>query len=350
MSVAPRTQAGRRRQLPSLDQLEAGVVAADRALLGQAITLVESSRPDHRRRGQELLSRLLPRTGKALRVGVTGVPGVGKSTFLEALGSRLLTAGHRVAVLAVDPSSAVSGGSILGDKTRMATLSTDDRAFVRPSPAGGSLGGVARKTRESMLLCEAAGYDVVLVETVGVGQSETVVAEMVDTVLLLLLPGGGDELQGIKRGILELIDVVAVNKADGDAVTAADEARIEYASGLRLIRPADGAWTPPVLVCSAKTGHGLDQVWAAVEGHRRSLETSGAFAARRQGQQLRWMWSQVEERLLDTFRRDPGVAGRLADIEGRVRAGTMPASRAADELLERFLERRDPGSGDPADC
>ena len=298
---------------------------------------MESSRADHQALAQQLLAELLPDTGRARRVGVTGVPGVGKSTFLETLGTRLLGRGLRVAVLAVDPSSAVSGGSILGDKTRMSTLATHDCAFVRPSPSGGSLGGVARKTRESMLLCEAAGFDVVLVETVGVGQSEIVVAEMVDTVLLLLLPGGGDELQGIKRGILELIDVVAVNKADGDAVQPAQAARIEYESGLRLIRPSDVGWTPPVLTCSAKTGDGLDEVWQAVEKHRRRLEDDGLLEPKRQGQQLRWMWSQVEERLLTSFRADPRVAARLAEMEESVRAGRKPATQAAEELLRLFL-------------
>lgn len=337
-----------RRQRPTVDELEAGVLRADRAAMGRAITLLESSRPADRERAGKLLRRLMPRSGGAHRVGVTGVPGVGKSTFLEALGTRLLDAGRRVAVLTVDPSSAVSGGSILGDKTRMAALSTHENAFVRPSPTGGSLGGVARKTRESMLLCEAAGYDVVFVETVGVGQSETVVAEMVDTVLLLLLPGGGDELQGIKRGILELIDVVAVNKADGDAVTAAREARVEYESGLRMIRPADGEWTPPVMACSAKTGDGLDEVWSAIEDHRRALESTGALDERRREQQWRWMWSQVEERLLDAFRRDPRVGARLAELEPAVRRGETPPSLAADELLALFLGTPDDsGGGEP---
>ena len=333
MSSPPRST----RPLPDVEQLADGVRRGDRAALGRAITLVESSRADHRDLAQRLLAALLPETGQARRVGVTGVPGVGKSTFLEALGTQLLDQGLRVAVLAVDPSSAVSGGSILGDKTRMATLSTHDRAFVRPSPSGGSLGGVARKTRESMLLCEAAGFDAVLVETVGVGQSEIVVAEMVDSVLLLLLPGGGDELQGIKRGILELIDVVAVNKADGESMQAAQEARIEYESGLRLIRPSDAGWTPPVLTCSAKTGDGLDEVWQAVERHRERLEQDGLLETKRQEQQLRWMWSQVEERLLASFRDDPRVAQRLAEVEEAVRGGRKPAALAAEELLRLFL-------------
>jgi LAO/AO transport system kinase len=315
-------------------------------MLGRAITRVESSRPEHRVEAQELLNRLLPETGKALRVGITGVPGVGKSTFIEALGLLLVERGHRVAVLAVDPSSAVSGGSILGDKTRMGQLSTHARAFVRPSPSGGSLGGVARKTRESLLLCEAAGYDVVLVETVGVGQSEIVVAEMVDTVLLLLLPGAGDELQGIKRGILELIDVVAVNKADGSAAAAADRARIEYESGLRLIRPASARWQPPVLTCSGLAGSGLDEVWAAVEEHRAALESDAdeGLAAKRRRQQLRWMWSLVEEELLDSLRRAPAVVDRLPELEKGVAAGEITPASAAMELLERFGHGTDDGS------
>ncbi|MDA8019385.1 MAG: methylmalonyl Co-A mutase-associated GTPase MeaB [Thermoanaerobaculia bacterium] len=316
-------------------ELVDGLRSGDRATLGRAITLVESSRADHREVAQQLLAEVLPETGGAIRVGITGVPGVGKSTFLDALGTMLLARGSRLAVLAVDPSSAVSGGSILGDKTRMANLASHERSFVRPSPSGGSLGGVARKTRESMLLCEAAGFDTVLVETVGVGQSETVVAEMVDSVLLLLLPGGGDELQGIKRGILELIDVVAVNKADGEAVRAAQEARIEYESGLRLIRPSDSGWTPPVLTCSAKTGDGLDAVWQAIQRHRLYLE-EGGLEAKRQAQQLRWMWSQVEELLLASFRDKPKVASVLAEVEESVRRGRKPAIQAAQELLKHF--------------
>ncbi|MEM9594051.1 MAG: methylmalonyl Co-A mutase-associated GTPase MeaB, partial [Acidobacteriota bacterium] len=325
------------RRRPSTEELADGVARGDRALLARAITLVESRRPEHREQAQDLLQRLLPSTGGALRVGITGVPGVGKSTFIEALGRRLLSAGHRPAVLAVDPSSSVSGGSILGDKTRMPELAADPRAYVRPSPSGGSLGGVAHKTRETLLLCEAAGYDVVLVETVGVGQSEIVVAEMVDTLLLLLLPGAGDELQGIKRGILELIDVVAVNKADGANAVAAQQARIEYRSGLKLVRPLHAEWSPPVLTCSGLAGEGLGEVWAAVEEHRGTLQKIGAFDAKRRRQMKNWLWSLLEERLMDAFRRDPAVAQRLPHLERAVSEGGTTPGRAAAELLDSFL-------------
>jgi LAO/AO transport system kinase len=244
-----------------------GVLAGDRRSLAKAITLVESSRPDHRDLAQELVERLLPRTGGASRVGITGVPGVGKSTFIEAFGLHLIDAGHRVAVLAVDPSSSISGGSILGDKTRMPRLSAAEASFIRPSPAGGALGGVASHTREAMLLCEAAGYDVVLVETVGVGQSEYVVASMVDFFLVLMLPGAGDELQGIKRGILELADALAINKADGENVPRAERARAEYLAAFHLLR-SGGAWDPPVITVSAAESRGMDEVWRIVGDHR----------------------------------------------------------------------------------
>ncbi len=321
----------RRREL-SVDEVERGVLAGDRALLGRAITLVESRRADHREMAQELLTRLLPRTGGALRIGVTGVPGVGKSTFLERLGSELVERGRRPAVLAVDPSSSLSGGSILGDKTRMPKLAADRRAFIRPSPSGGSLGGVARKTREAMLLCEAAGYDVVFVETVGVGQSEAVVAGMVDFLLLLLLPGAGDELQGIKRGLLERVDMVAVNKADGDHLAAARKARTYYLSALKYLRPG-GAWRPPVVTVSAREGSGLGELWARVEEHRRLCSASGELERRRRDQRRAWMWSAVEDELLGSLRRHPRVAALLPELERRVVAGEIAPTRAARRLL-----------------
>ncbi len=321
---------------PTVEQLVDGVLNGDRALLGRAITLVESNRTQHQEQAQELLQRLLPQTGSAIRLGITGVPGVGKSTFIESLGVFLADGGFRPAVLAVDPSSSVSGGSILGDKTRMNRLSVHPQAFVRPSPAAGSLGGVARKTRESMLLCEAAGYDVILVETVGVGQSEIVVAEMVDSVLLLLLPGAGDELQGIKRGILELIDVVAVNKAEGEHQIAARRARVEYESGLKLIRHGRSEWMPPVLTCSGLTGDGLQEVWSAVEAHRSILEKSDALSRKRSRQQLNWMWSLVQERLMASFKSSPSVVRDLPDMESRVAGGQKTPTWAATELLARF--------------
>lgn len=327
-----RTKPTRRRRL-DLDELEEGVLRADRMLLARAITLVESARPEHQENAQELLVRLLPKTGTARRVGVTGVPGVGKSTFLETLGVRLADDGRRVAVLAIDPSSAVSGGSILGDKTRMSRLATHERAFVRPSPSSGTLGGVARKTRETMLLCEAAGYDVVFVETVGVGQGEVVVAEMVDFLVLLLLPGAGDELQGIKRGILEHIDLVAVNKADGDGVLAAKKARAQYASALQFVRPRSDRWIRPVVTTSGQTGAGLDELWQSVEEHRRLMEDSGELEAFRREQQRRWLWSLVEEGLMDGFRRDESVAASLPALEAEVVDGRVTPTLAARRLL-----------------
>ena len=325
----------RGRKGPSTDQLEAGIRAGDRALLARAITLTESSRPDHQERAQELLVRLSEQTGRSHRIGITGVPGVGKSTFIEALGYWLIERGHRLAVLAIDPSSARTGGSVMGDKTRMGRLSVDQRAFIRPSPSGGTLGGVARKTRESLLLCEAAGYDVVLIETVGVGQSEAMVADMVDSVLLLLLPGAGDELQGIKRGLLELIDVVAVNKADGGRETAARQARVEYASALRLVRPR-GESVPPVLTCSAAESSGLDEIWQALAHHRLSLEKLGSLEKRRRQQDLRWMWALLEEGLMTRFRHHHGVASILGELEREVVTGATTPTRAASRLLELF--------------
>ncbi len=322
----------RRREL-ALDDYESGVAAGDRTVLARAITLVESVRSDHQEQAQELLLRLLPRTGGARRVGITGVPGAGKSTFIESFGLALADAGHRVAVLAVDPSSSVTGGSILGDKTRMTRLASDPRAFVRPSPSGGSLGGVARKTRETLLLCEAADYDVVLVETMGVGQAEVVVAEMVDFVLLLLLPGAGDELQGIKRGILEWIDLVAVNKADGEGLLPAQRARAQYESALRFVRPVNPRWTPPVVTCSGLTGDGLDELWRHVESHHEVLSAGDDLEARRREQQRRWMWSLIEEQLLDSFRRDPRVAESLPQLEDDVAAGRITPTLAARRLL-----------------
>ncbi|MEM6457022.1 MAG: methylmalonyl Co-A mutase-associated GTPase MeaB, partial [Acidobacteriota bacterium] len=322
---------------PSLDELADGVRRADRALLVQAITLIESAHPRHRARAQELLHRLLPATGDAQRVGITGVPGVGKSTFIEALGLRLAEAGRRVAVLAVDPSSAVSGGSILGDKTRMGGLSSHPNAFVRPSPSSGSLGGGASRTRETMLLCEAAGYEIVLIETVGVGQSEIVVAEMVDFLLLLLLPGGGDELQGIKRGILEHIDGVVVNKADGARKTAAREARAQYAAALRFVHPSDphdGA--PPVLAASAQTGDGLDAAWTMIDERLRARKADGRLALRRRRQRRSWLWARIDDGLREAFRQHPDVAAALEMLEADVVDDRVTPAHAAQRLIDIF--------------
>jgi LAO/AO transport system kinase len=319
-----------------LDACVDGVFAGDRTWIGRAITLVESTRPDHRIRASELLQRLQPRTGGAHRVGITGVPGVGKSTFIDELGTRLTAAGRRVAVLAVDPSSSVSGGSILGDKTRMARLSVDPMAFIRPSPSSGTLGGVTRSTRETMLVLEAAGYDVVLVETVGVGQSETIVAEMVDFFCVLMLAGAGDELQGIKKGVLELADMIAVNKADGDNKLAAELAARDYQAALHLLTPASVNWTPPVVTCSSRTGDGLDALWAQIELHRTKLTASGEWDARRRSQQLGWMWAMVTDRVLDRLHQHPAVVALVPDTEADVRSGALSPSLAADRILAAF--------------
>ena len=312
-----------------------GVLAGDRAALGRAITLVESRRPDHQARARLLLEQLGPRTGGAQRVGLTGVPGAGKSTTIEALGGLLTGRGHRVAVLAVDPSSGRTGGSILGDKTRMAALAVDPNAFIRPSPSGGTLGGVARKTREAMLLCEAAGFDVVIVETVGVGQSETVVADMVDIFVALLIPGGGDELQGIKKGLIELADMIVINKADADPAAAERSAR-DYRAALHILQPASPNWSPPVLTASGLTGGGLDALWAQVERHREVMGASGERQARRADQDARWMWSLVRQRLEQAFRERPAVRDQVAGLEAEVRSGALPPSVAADRLLAAF--------------
>lgn len=312
------------------------MISGDRALLGRAITLVESTSPRHRSDAQTLLTRIMQYTGGAHRVGVTGVPGVGKSTFIEALGSQLTAKGHRVAVLAVDPSSSRTGGSILGDKTRMERLSRDPNAFVRPSPTSGTLGGVASRTREAMLLCEAAGYDVVLVETVGVGQSELAVANMTDVFLVLMLAGAGDELQGIKRGLMELADVLVVNKADGDNQPAARRAAATYAGALRTLHPGQAPWKPRALTCSALHDTGVDQVWSVLLEHREALTSAGAWAANRQSQQADWMWHLVDQGLRDALRTAPIGAEQ---VEHLVRSGALAPTTAAAQLLRAFLGR-----------
>ena len=326
-----------RPQLSTTDYLQ-GVRNGDRATLGRAITLVESNRPEHRRQAQELLTALLPHTGGAHRLGISGVPGVGKSTFIESFGCRLIDQGHRVAVLAVDPTSSVTRGSILGDKTRMEQLASREETFIRPSPTGGSLGGVARKTRESILVCEAAGFDVVLVETVGVGQSEAVVAGMVDFFLVLMLAGAGDELQGIKRGILELAHLVAINKADGDNVTAAKRDRAELDHALQILRPAgdDDPWKPRVITCSGLTGGGLDEIWRLVEEHRRLLTDGGILDDVRQRQLLQWMWTLVDEGLLAAAREHPDVTKVVPRLESDVLEGRVTATVAAETILRAF--------------
>ena len=319
-----------------LDACVEGVLGADRTWLGRAVTLVESTRPEDRALTTDLLQRLLPHTGGARRVGITGVPGVGKSTFIDALGTHLTSQDHRVAVLAVDPSSSVSGGSILGDKTRMPNLAIDDAAYIRPSPSSGSLGGVTRTTRETMTVVEAAGFDVVLVETVGVGQSETAVADMVDFFLVMMLPGAGDELQGIKKGVLELADALVVNKADGGNEIAAQRAVRDYRAALAMTAPANPNWVPPVLAVSAIEGTGLDQVWDQIQAYCQALSDSGELAGLRADQQVRWMWAMVEDRLRDRLQASPDVANLAGLLEDQVVGGQVAPAAAADQILAAF--------------
>jgi LAO/AO transport system kinase len=308
--------------------------AGHRAALARGITLIESRRGDHQAAARELLQALLPDTGSAIRVGITGSPGVGKSTTIDALGMYLIEQGHSVAVLAVDPSSARTGGSILGDKTRMARLAASDRAYIRPSPASGTLGGVAAKTREAMLLCEAAGFDVVLVETVGIGQSETAVCDMTDFFLALMLPGAGDELQGIKKGLVELADMIAINKADGDNIKRANLAASEYRGALHILSPRSEHWHPPVMTYSALTGTGMDQLWQAILDHRRAMSASGEFAARRRQQQIKWMWSMLEQRMMARLRADPAIRTRVKKIETEVADGRITPGLAAEQIAD----------------
>jgi len=310
-----------------------GVLGGDRRALAKTITLIESSLPAHQEMAGMVIDKLLPYSGKAVRLGITGVPGVGKSTFIESLGMMLIDKGHRVAVLAVDPSSKRSGGSVLADKTRMEKLSVQERAFIRPSPSGGTLGGVARKTRETMIVCEAAGFDVMIVETVGVGQSETTVASMVDFFLVLMIAGAGDELQGIKKGILELADAVAVNKADGSNVEKAELARKQYENALHFLTPASLSWTPPVLSCSSLERTGIDIIWEAVLDHEKKLRNTGELEAKRQKQALDWMWALVEEGLTLRFHKNKAVAKQLPKVTRAVKSGRTAPTVAASKLL-----------------
>ena len=324
---------------PSIDELAAAVRGGDRSALARSITLVESTRADHRLRAQELLLELTPTSSDAAtRVGITGVPGVGKSTTIEALGIHLIERGHRVAVLAVDPSSTRTGGSILGDKTRMAKLAVHPDAYIRPSPTSGTLGGVAKATRETIVLLEAAGYDVVLVETVGVGQSEVTVANMVDTFVFLTLARTGDQLQGIKKGVLELADVIVVNKADGEHAVEAKAAARELSGAIRLIYPRETLWRPPVLTMSALTGAGLSELWETVLKHRKVLAEAGEFEARRRTQQVEWTWSMVRDTVLDRVMSNPSVRAIRADVERRVRAGELTPALAAQQILDAVGE------------
>jgi LAO/AO transport system kinase len=317
---------------PDVSALARRLRAGERATLARAITLVESKRADHQQAAHLLVQELLPETGKAVRVGITGSPGVGKSTTIDALGTYLTGEGHKVAVLAVDPSSARTGGSILGDKTRMARLAVDPNAFIRPSPAAGTLGGVAAKTRETMLICEAAGFDVILVETVGIGQSETAVADMTDFFLVLMLPGAGDELQGIKKGVVELADLIAVNKADGDNLVRARAAAGEYRAALHILTPRSPVWAPPVVTYSALTGEGVAGLWQHVLAHRQQLTVAGEFAARRREQQVKWMWAMLEDRLHLRLATDARLKTRLPAIEQAVAEGTLAPALAVAEI------------------
>jgi len=321
------------RPSPATDELAAELRAGNRRALAKAITLVESTRADHQREAQRLLELLLPHTGHAIRIGVSGVPGVGKSTFIEAFGLYLISRGKRVAVLAVDPSSARTGGSILGDKTRMPSLSTAPEAFIRPSPSAGSFGGVTRRTREALLVCEAAGYDVVIVETVGVGQSEFAVASMVDFFLVLLLAGAGDELQGIKKGILELADALAINKADGDNVRRAQQAAAEYRSALRLFRPASPSWDPVVMTISALEQRGMDVIWSTVLDHRTRLEASGELSHKRRDQLQAWFWTMIDDGLKRHFMARDDVRRLLPDMEAAIASAKLTPTEAARRLL-----------------
>jgi LAO/AO transport system kinase len=318
--------------VPDLANLARGVRAGERGVIARAITLIESRRADHQKAARRLVQDLLPATGKAVRVGITGVPGVGKSTTIDALGSFLTDKGHKVAVLAVDPSSARSGGSILADKTRMARVGSDPNAFVRPSPSSGTLGGVAAKTRESMLICEAAGYDVVLVETIGTGQSETIVADMTDFFLVLMLPGAGDELQGLKKGVIEIADMIAINKADGDNIKRAKAAAAEYRAALHILTPRSPTWSPPVVTYSALSGDGIAALWSNVLDHRERMTVAGELAARRREQQVKWMWAMLEERVFARLKSDSALKAKLPRIEAAVAEGRMTPALAVDEI------------------
>lgn len=328
-----RRHAAPKRRTLELEDYERGIRAADTSVLARAITLVESNAPAHQELAQALLARLLPHTGGAQRVGISGIPGAGKSTFIEALGTRLCRSGRRVAVLAVDPSSTVTGGSILGDKVRMEKLSREPRAFIRPSPSGGSLGGVARKSREAMLLCEAAGFDVVLVETVGVGQSEVTVRSMVDCFVVLLIAGAGDEMQGIKKGIIELADAIVINKADGDNLPRARAAQAEMSRVLHYLQPVTPGWTTPALIASALKGEGVDEVWRTVESFFAHGRETGLLEERRHAQAVAWLHALVQEALRERFYRAPAVKAALPRIEDAVANGRLPAYTAAQQLL-----------------
>ena len=317
-----------------------GVFEGNRRVIAKTITLVESSLPAHQETAKTIIDTLLPYSGKAVRIGITGVPGVGKSAFIESFGMMLLKDEHRIAVLAVDPSSKKSGGSVMGDKTRMERLSVEESAFIRPSPSGGTLGGVARKTRETMIVCEAAGFDVMIVETVGVGQSETTVASMVDFFLVLMLSGAGDELQGIKKGVMELADAIAITKADGDNIEKAKRARKVYETALHLINPSSANWSPPVVTCSALKLEGIENIWKIILNHKEKFKSTGEFEENRKNQSIEWMWSLVEEGLKDQFYKNPDVKKMLPKIKKKVERGKTAPTAAAYELLSSFSNKK----------
>ncbi|MBD24122.1 MAG: methylmalonyl Co-A mutase-associated GTPase MeaB [Candidatus Marinimicrobia bacterium] len=313
-----------------------GILSGNRAKLARAITLIESRNSEHQILAQEILIKLLPQTGKSLRIGVSGLPGSGKSTFIDAFGTMLTAAGRKVAVLAVDPTSSRTGGSILGDKTRMAQLAVDPEAFIRPSPTSGTLGGVAHATREAILLCEAAGYNVILVETVGVGQSEITVSEMVDFFLVLMIAGGGDELQGIKKGVLEIADMIAITKSDGDNTSRAAITAADYQHALRIITPNNPNWVPPVITISAQDNNGLDVLWNKIDLYHTSMQKSGEWASKRRSQQIRWMWSMVDDRLKRRLKADPKIKAMIPDLEKEVGTGRLIPTLAVDKIFSTF--------------
>jgi LAO/AO transport system kinase len=321
------------RALPSVDDLVAGVLSGDRAMLGRAITMIESCNRNHQRIAAEISLKLFPHSGNAYRIGITGVPGVGKSTFVEAFGCNLIDAGRKVAVLAVDPTSPLTGGSILGDKTRMANLSVQENAFIRPSPSGGTLGGVTRTTRQTIIVCEAAGFDTILVETVGAGQSEVAVSDMTDFFLVLMLPGAGDELQGIKKGVLEIADMIVVNKADADNEIRAKQAVVHYRNALHIMQQRSPNWTPPVQMCSALKNIGLDGVWKKLEEYREKLVASGEFQEKRQQQRWKAMWSMLQDRLMTDLKAHPRVVAALPGIRQDLHEGRLTVTLAVDKLL-----------------
>lgn len=337
-SINPNLQMQRRRT-PSVSEYVESILRGDRVVLSQAITLIESTKTAHQDLAQQIIEQCLPHAGKSVRIGITGTPGVGKSTFIEAFGTHITEGGSQVAVLAIDPSSQMSRGSILGDKTRMFHLSTNERAFIRPSPAGDSLGGVARKTRESIVLCEAAGFDVIIVETVGVGQSETAVHSMTDFFLLLLLPGAGDELQGIKRGIVEMADLIAVNKADGDRANLAKQARAFYNNALHLLPMKESRWTPQALTCSAVSKLGIPDIWNLITEYQQFTKENHFFYEHRKAQSRYWLTESIESALHNLFYKDPSVSASFQSIEQAVLAGKISSFRGAEELMRIFLNK-----------